>query len=68
MSINDDIAAAADILSRRGFSANMPENDLHPDPARLQQELILLRHRVEALEAVVSQLAGIAPYVGKFPI
>lgn len=35
------------------FPATMPENDLHPDPAALQAQIVSLRYRVEALEKYV---------------
>lgn len=65
---NAMISSVADIMSAPDyFPATMPENDLHPDPARLQGELIQLRHRVQDLEtrmrAVELQNAGQSPLV-----
>lgn len=45
------IQSVAETVSAPGyFPAIMPENDLHPDPRVLRDELLALRRRVELLE------------------
>jgi hypothetical protein len=43
-------SVAAEMSAPGFFPVTMPENELHPDPARLQAEIVSLRYRVEALE------------------
>jgi hypothetical protein len=43
-------AVAAQMAAPDFFPVTMPENDLRPDPARLQSDIISLRYRVTAIE------------------
>lgn len=59
------------------FPDNMPENDLHPDPRALRDEIVTLRHRMDRLEKIVGngfiakreepQILGTQHVIREFP-
>lgn len=46
--------SVAETVSAPGyFPLVMPENDLHPDPRALRDELVSVRHRLDRLEKII---------------
>jgi len=63
------IASVAAEMSAPDFHpVVMPENDLHPDPARLRADIVALRYRVSDLEKRIALLEGMPSNVHQFPL
>lgn len=59
MSIDDQIKSAGALLMQRWNKSGTlvaPENDLHPDPARIQFRVKLLEDRIAGLEQEIARL------------